>query len=233
MQARSISPRKHNRGSSAPTTPGFLEAAGHERSLDGLIALFQERLQPYGITEHHCSRLALGWHAIPLFGTMPAHADQLRKHMAAGRPPDLTTRPALIPAAHEQGSLMTFPVLMGAGDPLIISLGLKQSQDTQIERQQRAQLNGLSTIYAMRALPLWEINEDIETACPLTLGQRTILAMILSGHTHGEIADRLDRSLGFVALQITQAKERLNVSDDIAAVALAARRGWLCLPYDS
>src|SRR3546814_10567922 len=86
---------------------------------------------------------------------------------------------------------MTFPVPLPMGDPLLVSIAFDEITAAGVDRQKRARLNGLATIYAMKALPLWEIEEDVETSCPLTLKERITLGMILCGAPHFEIAERL------------------------------------------
>src|SRR3546814_9870864 len=75
-----------------------------------------------------------------------------------------------------------------------LSIAFDEITAAGVDRQKRARLNGLATIYAMKALPLWEIEEDVETSCPLTLKERITLGMILCGAPHFEIAERLNRS---------------------------------------
>lgn len=233
MQARSTSHRAKPVAAEPLNTPRFFEMAGRERSLQRLIDLFQDTIRSEQALEHHCCRLALGWYAVPLFGTAPDHAERLQAHIKAGLSPDIAERPALIPAGKgEDTALIYFPVSLGLGDPVLVTLGLPADQAAQIDRQQRARLNGLATIYAMRALPLWEIEEDIETASPLTLRQRIVLAMVLSGHTHIEIASHLRCALRTVDAHLENAIERLKAADEADAIALAARRGWLHLPQE-
>lgn len=233
MQARSTSHRAAPGAAEPLSTPRFFEIAGRERSLQRLIDLFEDMIRSEKALEHECSRLALGWYAVPLFGTAPAHAERLRAHLTDGPSSDISERPALIPPLKTgEPALLSFPVSLGLGDPLVVSIGMPANETAQIDRQQRARLNGLATIYAMRAVPLWEIEEDIETASPLTLRQRIVLAMVLSGHTHIEIARHLNCSLRTVATHVENAVERLKAADEADAIALAARRGWLHLPQE-
>ena len=233
MQARSTSHRAAPGAAEPLSTPRFFEMAGRERSLQRLIDLFQDTIRSEKAVDHQCSRLALGWYAVPLFGTAPAHSERLRAQIAAAPSTDISEHPSLIPALKTgEPALLSFPVSLGLGDPLIVTLGMPANEAAQIDRRQRSRLNGLATIYAMRAVPLWEIEEDIETASPLTLRQRIVLAMVLSGHSHIEIARHLDSSLRTVATHLDNAVERLKAADEADAIALAARRGWLHLPQE-
>src|SRR3546814_9930372 len=76
---------------------------------------------------------------------------------------------------------MIVPVLLPMSDPLIVSIGIAEGILCELDRSTRARANGYATIYAMKAHPLWEIDEDIETATPLTLPERLGFAMMLSG----------------------------------------------------
>src|SRR3546814_17967901 len=49
---------------------------------------------------------------------------------------------------------MTFPVPLPMGDPLLVSIAFDEITAAGVDRQKRARLNGLATIYAMKALPL-------------------------------------------------------------------------------
>src|SRR3546814_12842175 len=89
---------------------------------------------------------------------------------------------------------MIVPVLLPMSDPLIVSIGIDEGILGELARSTRARANGYATIYAMKAHPLWEIEEDIETATPLPLKERIGLAMMLSGRTRFEIAEHLHRS---------------------------------------
>src|SRR3546814_5571888 len=56
---------------------------------------------------------------------------------------------------------------------LLVSIAFDEITAAGVDRQKRALLNGLATIYAMKALPLWEIEEDVETSCPLRSEEHT------------------------------------------------------------
>src|SRR3546814_20579799 len=84
----------------------------------------------------------------------------------------------------------------------------------------------------MKALPLWEIEEDVETSCPLTLKERITLGMILCGAPHFEIAERLNCSISAISRHMSNAIDKLSTEGESAAIALAARRGWLHLPHE-
>lgn len=211
------------------STPQFFNQAGQAQQLSRLQQLFQQVIESEQALNHQCSRLVLGFHIVPLFGTADDHAKTLGGRIAAD--PDLAAGPALI-AGKDGRPLMTFPVPLPMGDPLLVSIAFDEITAAGVDRQKRARLNGLATIYAMKALPLWEIEEDVETSCPLTLKERITLAMILCGAAHFEIAERLNCSISAISRHMGNAIDKLSTEGESAAIALAARRGWLHLPHE-
>lgn len=214
----------------AVSTPRFFERASEERRLDRLIALFQGAIAAHGATAHHCFRLVLDRHAIALFGNAPLHAPALS---AAAARTGLAERPERLAADRNRGvTLLTFPVILPMIEPLIVAVAMDDSAAIAIDRSKASYLNGLSTIYAMKAMPLWEIEEDVDTIAPISLKERLALALLLSGHAHAEIAQRLQCTPQAVALHMANARRKLAVADEAEAVAIAARRGWLHIPQD-
>lgn len=220
------------RAGEPPTTPQFFELAGEEKNLTQLILLFQSAMTIVDAKDHHCSRLVMHHHVVPLFGNAPGHAARIAGE-AKVRKHALATRPGIISPPDPAGqALMIVPVLLPMSDPLIVSIGIDERISGELDRSTRARVNGYATIYAMKAHPLWEIEEDIETATPLTLKERIGLAMMLSGRTRFEIAEHLHCSIQAVERHLTNATHKLGTRDEVAAVALAARRGWLHLPQN-
>src|SRR3546814_16591859 len=132
--------------------------------------------------------------------------------------------PALI-AGKGGRPLMTFPVPLPMGDPLLVSIAFDEITAAGVDRQKRARLNGLATIYAMKALPLWEIEEDVETSCPLTLKERITLGMILCGAPHFDIAERLHCSISAISRNMITAIPKLSTQSESATNPPATRPG--------
>lgn len=226
-----LSPRMPEPVAAAPlTTPQFFDRAGEEQLLSRLMSLFEGVISSEHVQAHHCSRLVLDSHLFPLFGTSPDHAAIIGGRI--GSDPMLAERPGIVERAGNGLALLTFPVPLPMGEPLIVSLALNSREAEEIDRQRRARLNGLATIYAMKALPLWEIEEDIETASPLTLKERITLAMTLCGAAHIDIAEQLNCSIRAISGHISNAARKLEVEGETQAIALAARRGWLNIPHE-
>src|SRR3546814_11487870 len=78
------------------STPQFFNQSGQAQQLSRLQQLFQQVIESEQALNHQCSRLVLGFHIVPLFGTSDDHAKTLGRRIAAA--PDLATGPAPIPA---------------------------------------------------------------------------------------------------------------------------------------
>src|SRR3546814_4977531 len=100
------------------STPQFFNQAGQAQQLSRLQQLFQQVIESEQALNHQCSRLVLGFHIVPLFGTADDHAKTLGRRIAAD--PDLAAGPALI-AGKGGRPLMTFPVPLPMGYPLLRS----------------------------------------------------------------------------------------------------------------
>src|SRR3546814_11476380 len=85
--------------------------------------------------------------SVPLFGTADDHAKTLGRRIAAD--PDLAAGPALI-AGKGGRPLMTFPVPLPMGDPLLVSIAFDELTAAAVDRQKRARLNGLATLYVKK-----------------------------------------------------------------------------------
>ena len=90
-----------------------------------------------------------------------------------------------------------------------------------------ARLRGFAALYVGRGLALHEKASDLATGCPLTLCERLILGRLLLGEPLADVAARVGRSIGAVRSHVADAAAKLGADDRNAAVALAARRGWL------
>lgn len=96
-----------------------------------------------------------------------------------------------------------------------------------IDQGAMARIRGYAALYVGRARVLHEKASDIETACALTLCERLILGRMLLGEPLVDIAARIGRSVAAIASHVEDAVSKLGVADRQAAIALAARRGWL------
>src|SRR3546814_17068951 len=97
------------------STPQFFNQAGQAQQLSRLQQLFQQVIESEQALNHQCSRLVLGFHIVPLFGTADAHAKTIGRRIASDSVP--AASPALI-AGKVGLPLMTFPVTLAVGDPL-------------------------------------------------------------------------------------------------------------------
>lgn len=217
-----------------PQAPGiqhFQTALAGTTRLDRATEMFGQAIEHGGATGHQCSRLVLEQHAFPLFGDAAHHGKRISE-LAQSDTWDIES-PAFLPARkQETEALLAIPVQMLTGDPLVVSIGFDEGDTRAIDMQLRAQLHGLAVIYAQRAVTLWEIEEDIETVTPLTLKERLSFAMLLCGLPPFEIALEMDCSPAAVSAFIQSATGKLKTADTAAAVALAARRGWLHIPHE-
>lgn len=67
------------------------------------------------------------------------------------------------------------------------------------------------------------------TDCPLTWRQREILQALGNGRTRKQIAHRLGIGLSSLHRHTYAARHRLGVTDDLQAILIAARYGWILL----
>src|SRR3546814_19457440 len=77
------------------STPQFFNQARQAQQLSRLQQLFQQVIESEQALNHPCSRLVLGFHLVPLFGTADDPAKTLGRRIAAD--PALAPRPALLP----------------------------------------------------------------------------------------------------------------------------------------
>src|SRR3546814_10795857 len=76
MQPISRSQGWSPRAAEPPTTPQFFELAGEEKNLTPLILLFHSAMTIVDANDHHCSRLVMHHHVVPLFGNAPGHRSE-------------------------------------------------------------------------------------------------------------------------------------------------------------
>ncbi len=214
--------------SAALSTPRFQELVQKTSDLARATELFDQAISSAGAVNHLCSRLVLECHAVPLFGEANHHCVRITT-AAQSDMWDIESPLMMPPRGKFTEALLMIPVPLLLGDPLIVSIGFDEPQAA-VDRSIRARLHGLSVIYAHRALTLWEIEEDIETSAPLTLKERIVFALLLSGYPQWDIAQRMECSLDGVSAHIENATVKMRAADTATAVAMAARRGWLHLP---
>ena len=211
-------------------TPEFLSMAYREDSLGRLTDLFTKNIKSMHARNHLCPRLVVGKYAAPLFGNCSEHAEEI-SYLFKSNQYDYRKNIVIYTNKNNYDMIIGFMIDLPLGDPLILSIGYNRHIYEAIDIDTRSKLAAIATIYAMKALPLWEIEEDLETASPLTLMERTVLAMILTGLSRFEIAHWLDRSVAAVTRHIGNAIEKVGGRDEAEAVAIAARHGWLHFPH--
>lgn len=137
----------------------------------------------------------------------------------------MVTHPAVEPDAGAPGCFrLLLPVQAWSGEwTMIVAAG----HEGAIDRARQARMHLLAVVYAERRDTLMAEARDLATAVPLTLVERQLFGLLLTGGTIGDVAPRLDRSPRAIDLHLMRAAARLGVADPAEAVALAARRGWL------
>lgn len=179
-----------------------------EHDLDRLIALFAAAIAEHGIDGHFCAARDDRGQLSPLFGDSPG----------------------LLAAAPVAGDLTdglgasALPIRGAAGERYLMMLAPAARP---LDDQAAARIRGYATLYAARGATLHEKSSGPLTACGLSLCERFILGRLLVGDSILDIALGLDRSPAAIESHIADAIAALGVADQPAAVALAARQGWL------
>lgn len=167
---------------------------------EDLVVMFAQALSEHGIAGHFCVRGA-GAALQPILGDTPE---------LVARPEDCLVIPC--------NSLPGSPARMLLAQP-----------EAPLEPAEMARVRGYSELYAARAIALQELEDDVDTGCGLTLRERYVLGRRLAGQAPVDIAAESGLSVPTVAAALDGATKRLGDGNEAAAIALAARRGWLAV----
>lgn len=165
-----------------------------------LVGMFADALREHGIAGHFCVR-ADGDRLCPVLGDAPELVTDRRGALVIE-----------VDAIDGTSALMLF------GRP-----------SRSLTAAEIARVRGYAELYAARAFALQEMEDDVETGCGLTLRERFVLGRRLAGLAPIDIADEAGLSVEIVSASLDSAVARLEVSTPAAAIALAARRGWLAI----
>lgn len=195
-----LSPAASSARDSLPATARLRAQILIAPSGEALVAMFAEAMAEHGIAGHFCVRGA-GAALQPVLGDAPELIqDEARCLVVEAAGP-------MLPAARVLLAQPSQPLTPAAD----------------------ARVRGFSALYAARALALQELEDDVETACGLSLRERYVLGRRLAGLAPIDMADETGLSLATVSAALDSAVARLQVETVAAAIALAARRGWLAV----
>lgn len=183
-----------------------------ESDLDRLTDRFAAALSEHGIEGHYCARRGESGRVTPLFGDSPwlLGASDALPSLDGGGDGDAPACSIAIDCALED------PVEMLVTRPA-----------APLDRAMIARVRGYAALYVGRGVILHAKDAGPATACGLSLCERFILGRLLIGDSVIDIAQRLERPVATIMVEIADAVGTLGVADRAAAIALAARRGWL------
>ena len=95
--------------------------------------------------------------------------------------------------------------------------------------EEMTRMTGYAHLFAARAFALQELADDVDTGCGLTLRERYVLGRRLAGLAPVDIAIETGLSVATVSAALDGATNRLGADSIPAAIAFAARRGWLAV----
>lgn len=207
-----------NRAASQPIDTAFSATAAlrlhvlTETDLGRLTDRFAAALSEHGIDGHYCARGGESGRVTPLFGDSPGllSADDVLPSLDGGENVDAAACSIAIDCALEAPVEMVVSRPVAPLDPAMI-----------------ARVRGYATLYVGRGLILHAKAAGPVTACGLSLCERFILGRLLVGDSVIDIAERLERPVATIMVEIADAVATLGAADRAGAIALAARRGWL------
>ena len=166
---------------------------------ESLVELFSGALAEHGIDGHFCLTRA-GDALIPLAGDVPSVIN-------ASDSWSVELGASVLPGAVVR---MAAPAYSLSGDQL-------------------ARVRGYAQLFAARVMALQELADDVDTDCGLSLRERYVLGRRLAGLPPIDIAAEAKISVATVSEAMDSAIAKLGVESLGAAIALAARRGWLAV----
>ena len=98
-----------------------------------------------------------------------------------------------------------------------------------LTKEQSARVRGYAQLFAGRVMALQELADDVDTECGLTLRERYVLGRRLAGLAPLDIAREAKLSVATIGEALDKAIDKLGAPNLGAAIALAARRGWLAV----
>jgi len=177
----------------------FLDNAADMLDLDALVDGFASAIAVERAGAHMCCAVEEDGGLYPLFGDMPELADRMG---AAG--------------------VEAIEVEAPDGTPMVVLIAVAAS----IDRRQLSQLRLAANIYVTHGVTLLEAADD-EPAEGLSLTERRCLSLTLSGWSHLDIGEQLERSAPAVGVHIRRAMARLGAASVAEAVSIAAARGMI------
>lgn len=207
-----------NRAANLPIDTAFSATAAlrlhvlTEPDLGRLTGRFAAALGEHGIEGHYCARRGESGQVTPLFGDSPwlLGAGDALPALDGGENSDAAACSIAIDCALEE------PVAMVVSRPA-----------APLDRAMVARVRGYATLYVGRGLTLHAKAAGPVTACGLSICERFILGRLLVGDSVIDIAERLERPVATIMVEIADAVATLGAADRAGAIALAARRGWL------
>jgi DNA-binding CsgD family transcriptional regulator len=180
----------------------FLQDAPSLLHLDDMIAAFASAISAHQGYAHVCCATDEDGNLFPLFGDAPELA------------------------ADTGGRLVeSIDVETMDGEQLVVLIACRSPFD----RMNLSRLRLLAVMYATHAVTLFDAADEEPANGQITAIEQTCFSLTMTGWSHLDIADRLDRSAPAIGIHMRRAAERLGVSTIAEASAIIASRGLISL----
>ena len=180
----------------------FLQDAPSLLHLDDMVAAFAAAISAHQGYAHICCAIDEDGNLLPLFGDAPELATDVGGQLVE-----------------------SIEVETMEGEPLIVLVACRSPFD----HMHLSRLRILAVMYASHAITLFDAADEEPIDSPITAIEQTCFSLTLTGWSHLDIAERLDRSAPAIGIHMRRAAARLGVSTIAEASAIIASRGLISL----
>lgn len=230
----------------------FLRGAPDATDLTLLIDLFGEAIRPLGFSNFGCihyatpgvpispaimfGRSSVDWIERYRVEQLAPHDPTLQFIFSRSAPfswSDISSRPLTPPQARvfkeaaREGLTSGFIVPVTGPYGEVAAVVMTGDRATELDRQERATLSALATVFATCGRTLREMVQDEADDAPLTPRESECLTWVMQGKTDWEIGMILTLSPRTVGNHINNAMDKLGTSSRAQAVFEAWRHGYL------